>query len=156
VLSRFPVTSQRTVALPYNPGGRREPRSAVAITCELPGGDEIVFIGTHLDHTGDEASDRLAQAKAINEQWRDERRPAILAGDINCEVGSPPMDELSRQWTRVSGPQLTSPAHHPVKTIDHVLVKPQERWKVVETHVIEEPIASDHRPVVVELELLPK
>ena len=156
VLSRSPVTSSRIVALPYHPGGRREPRSAVGVTCKLPRGGEIVFIGTHLDHTGGDQSDRLAQAKAINEQWRDENRPAILGGDINCEAGDPPIDELLRTWTRVSGPEPTSPADRPRKAIDHIFVRPRDRWKVIGTRVIDEPVASDHRPVVVELELLPE
>src|SRR5918993_2451435 len=54
VLSRRPVTSSRVVALPHKPGGRREPRTAVGVTCRLAGGDEVVVIGTHFDHTGGE------------------------------------------------------------------------------------------------------
>jgi endonuclease/exonuclease/phosphatase family metal-dependent hydrolase len=154
VLSRRPVTSSRVVALPYKPGGRREPRTAVGVTCRV-GGEEVVFIGTHFDHTGGEQSDRLAQAKAVNDAWGEEERPAVFAGDINCEPGTPPMEELARVWALASIPAPTSPAGAPRSAIDHVLVKPRDRWRVIKSRVIEEPVASDHRPVLVKMELIP-
>jgi endonuclease/exonuclease/phosphatase family metal-dependent hydrolase len=159
ILSRHEIVSTQVVALPHKPGDQREPRAALAATVSLPdGGGEIVFVSTHLDHTR-ASPDRLEQARAINEQLGDVRPPAILAGDFNCQPGSPPMAELANVWTLVSdaggggGPSPSFPSTRPQISIDHVLVKPRERWRAIEARVIDEPMASDHRPVVVKLEL---
>ena len=156
ILCRFPILSSQTLALPWKPGNKREPRVAVEVVTKL-GGEEVVFISTHLDHTH-EPSDRLEQANQINAAYRGDDRPAILAGDFNCEPGSPPMRELSRVWTLASNadPSPTCPADEPKEKIDHVLVKPAGgRWLVSEAKVINEPVASDHRPVLVKLQLMP-
>lgn len=157
VLSRRPIASSRVLALPWKEGGRREPRCAVAATVKLPGngGSTIEFISTHFDHTA-EPSDRAAQAETVNDNWGGGRKLMILAGDLNCEAGSPPMKTLGRAWTLVSGTDPASPTccgAEPKVTIDHVFMKPAERWKVVDARVIDEPMASDHRPVLVKLEM---
>jgi endonuclease/exonuclease/phosphatase family metal-dependent hydrolase len=152
VLSRYKIAESRVISLGYTPGDRREPRVAVATIVALPGGGEIAFISTHLDHTA-ASPDRLEQAKAINEQVRNVNQSAVLAGDFNCEVGSEPMAELEKVWKVVSNGDgsLTCPADEPRTKIDHVLVKPLGRWRVVDAKVIDERVASDHRPVVVRL-----
>ncbi len=158
VLSRYPIRSVRVQSLPWTEGEKREPRCAVAATAALPGkAGAIQFISTHLDHTR-ESTDRLAQAEMINEAWQDAGERTILAGDINCEPGSPPMEALSREWRLVSGTDPAAPTccgATPKVKIDHVFVKPSSRWRVIEQRVIDEPVASDHRPVVVKLELRP-
>ena len=153
VLSRLAITSSRTVALPWNAGGQREPRVALAARCRLPDGAEFLFISTHYDHTG-ESPDRLAQAQATNAELAMDDSPAILAGDFNCESASPPMEELAKHWTIVTDtdPTKTCPADKPRIKIDHVLVKPSNRWRVIDARVVDEPVASDHRPVLVKLQ----
>lgn len=157
VLSRHPITASRVVHLPWKEGGRREPRCAVAARTMLPGkaGVTVEFISTHFDHTR-EPSDRSAQAEAVNASWKDATLPTILAGDINCEPGSAPMDALGRAWTLVSGTDAAAPTccgAAPKVKIDHVLVRPSTAWRVIEHRVIDEPVVSDHRPVLVKLEL---
>jgi endonuclease/exonuclease/phosphatase family metal-dependent hydrolase len=155
VLSRYKIVEQRVIALPYTLGDRREPRVAVMTSIELPGGKKIAFISTHLDHTA-HSPDRLPQAKAIDEQLRDLKEPAILAGDFNCEPDSPPMQELAKDWTMVgNGDDATFVNDMRRIKIDHVLVKPKDRFRVIEARVIDDRVASDHRPVVVKLKLLP-
>jgi endonuclease/exonuclease/phosphatase family metal-dependent hydrolase len=156
VLSRFPIVSNQTLALPWRPGGQREPRVAVEAVAKV-GGEEVVFISTHFDHTK-EPSDRLEQANQVNSAYRGDDRPIVLAGDFNCEPASPPMHELAGVWTLASNADEspTSPADTPRTKIDHVLVKPTDRWRVMSAKVIDEPVASDHRPVVVKLELVPE
>jgi endonuclease/exonuclease/phosphatase family metal-dependent hydrolase len=157
VLSRFPIQSWRFVSLPWQPGNNREPRVAVVTTYTLPGKHRLIFVSTHLDHTH-EPSDRSAQAKAINdalEERAGQSSAAILAGDFNCEAGSPPMQELMSKWKLVTDadPTLTCPSDVPREKIDHIFVRPGERWKVIEVKVIDDRIASDHRPVMAKLEL---
>ena len=159
VLARRPITFSRVVPLPWKAGGQREPRVAVSATTALPvGAGTIEFISTHWDHTRD-PSDRDAQAEATNDAWRDAGELTILAGDFNCTPDSAPMQALARTWTLVSGTDPAAPtccgANLRTK-IDHVLVKSSDRWRVVEHRVIDEPVASDHRPVLVKLELRPR
>ncbi len=161
VLSRFPIRSWRFVSLPWTEGKEREPRVAVVTTVMLTRDKKLTFISTHFDHTR-EPSDRYVQAKALDTalEERAGRKPvaAILAGDFNCEVGTPAMQELMGKWKLVSdaNPALTCPSDLPTSKIDHIFVRPSERWNVVEVKVIEETVASDHRPVVARLELKSK
>lgn len=43
---------------------------------------------------------------------------------------------------------LTFPADKPDHCIDYVMCRPAGRWKVVELRALDEPVASDHRPVL--------
>jgi endonuclease/exonuclease/phosphatase (EEP) superfamily protein YafD len=84
-------------------------------------------------------------------------RPAILAGDLNAVPESAVLKELAMDWRRVSEAAApTFPAQRPSRQIDYVLVRPARRWRVVDVRVVEEPLASDHRPLVATLELLPE
>ena len=155
ILSRYSFRSTRNNPLPYSPGN--EPRAALEILVRLPSGEEIVFIGTHLDHTRD-PKDRIAQAKHLNKLFKRRKKPIILAGDLNAAPDSEPMRILTRFWIDASAqsPEPTFPSSHPRRRIDYVLFYPENRWRVLETRVINEKIASDHCPLLVVLELLPK
>jgi len=155
ILSRFSFKETRNNPLPHSP--RNEPRAALEILVELPSGDEIVFIGTHLDHTRDQ-TDRIAQAKRLNRLFKRNRKPTILAGDLNAIPESEPMRIFFRFWTDASArdPQPTFPSSSPRRRIDYVLFRPASRWRVLESRVIEEKVASDHCPLLVVLELLPE
>jgi len=156
VLSRQPIVGSRVVALPWTEGNRREPRVAVSARVDVPDAGTIEFISTHWDHTRD-PSDRLVQAEAVDTAWRDAGPATILAGDFNCEIGSEPLAALGGAWTLVSGADPAQPTCCGDKLrakIDHVFVKSSPQWRVVEARVIDEPVASDHRPVLVKLELL--
>lgn len=154
VLSRFPIESSDVHHLPYRDGDKREPRCAVAATVTLHDRRKIVFMSTHLDHTH-EPSDRLAQAEELAAIVVKEKLPVILAGDFNCNPGTPPLNALAKEMEQTTKDEPpTCPADAPKETIDHVFVKPRGgKWKVLETRVVEETVASDHRPVVVKLEL---
>jgi endonuclease/exonuclease/phosphatase family metal-dependent hydrolase len=47
----------------------------------------------------------------------------------------------------------TIPVKNPIQQIDFILVRPSEGWKSVETKVLDEEIASDHRPFLAVVEL---
>lgn len=155
ILSRFSFKETLNNPLPHSP--RNEPRAALEVLVELPSGDEIVFIGTHLDHTRDQ-TDRIAQAKRLNRLFKKYKKPTILAGDLNAAPESEPMGILFRVWTDASAqnPQPTFPSSSPRRRIDYVLVRPANRWRIIETRVIDEKVASDHCPLLVVLELLPE
>ncbi len=155
ILSRYTFIRTKNQSLPFSPG--KEPRTALEVKIQLHSGDEIVFIGTHLDHTKDPV-DRLAQAKQINKIFRDNPLPMILAGDLNAIPGSRTMEVLSGLWSDAcfNNPVPTYPSSNPKKRIDYVMFKPANRWRIIETKVVDEKIASDHCPLLVVLELLPE
>ncbi len=154
VLSKHTFLQTRNIPLPFTPGD--EPRAALEITTVLPSKDTISFIGTHLDHLKNEAN-RIMQVKQINKVFASNPYPTILAGDLNAEPESTPMKILEEIWAasyRHDTLSYTYPSKDPVKKIDYVLFYPANRWRVLETRAIEDPIASDHCAYLVILELL--
>jgi len=154
ILSKHTFLSTRNLALPYSPGN--EPRSALEIVCTLDSNDTIAFIGTHLDHLDDE-TDRLSQANKINERFKANAYPTILAGDLNAIPGSATINTLEEMWTASYDKEhveFTYPSGTPNQKIDYVLFYPKNRWKVLKTRVINDTIASDHCAYLVTLELL--
>jgi len=154
ILSRYSFIKTSVYPLPFSPGN--EPRTALQVTIQLQGGDEIMFIGTHLDHTRPE-TDRINQAKKINELFKDINIPMILVGDFNATPDSEPIKILSQYWIDACGnnPQPTFPSANPKQKIDYIMYRPADRWRVVETRIIDEKVASDHCPLFAILELLP-
>jgi endonuclease/exonuclease/phosphatase (EEP) superfamily protein YafD len=107
-----------------------------------------------LDHTRNAKQRRMQIDKLDEVLLRDDRLPAILAGDFNAEPNSDEMRRVFKHWTD-AGPshdQLTWPADKPRIRIDYIFYRPQSRWRVHHAEVIDEPLVSDHRPVLVELE----
>jgi len=154
VLSKYTFLQSRNVALPYTPGN--EPRVALEIITVLPSGDTIAFVGTHLDHLKDE-KDRVAQAKKINQVFSLNKYPTILVGDLNAIPRSTPINILEEIWSASydkKKPKPTFPSDNPTKKIDYVMFYPKYRWRVLETEVIQDSIASDHCAYMVSLELL--
>lgn len=154
VLSNYTFLSSRNVALPYSPGN--EPRAALEIVTTIASNDTIAFVGTHLDHLKDE-TDRIAQVKKINEVFSLNKYPTILAGDLNAKPESIPIDILEEVWSASYDKddlKYTFPSSNPRTKIDYVMCYPKNRWKVLETKVIQNSVASDHCAYLVILELL--
>ncbi len=152
LLSRWPLSDVRVHNLPCTAG--REPRCALAARVQLGGdGPAVVLTGTHLEHAA--ATLRLCQAgKLAPALAAGNDLPAILAGDFNAEPDSPPIRVLLPHWTDATAgkPEATWPADVPNVKIDYVFFRPAERWRVVQKQVVEERVASDHRPLLVVLE----
>lgn len=156
VLSRFPIRRRQNHLLPSLDGG--EQRGVLEVELELPGGQTpLLLYATHLDHRRND-QERLASAKAINALvGQFPARPALLAGDLNDTPESPTLQHFARAWTPANqDAQPTIPVARPNRQIDFILFRPAERWKVVEVRVLDEAIASDHRPILAVLELLPE
>jgi endonuclease/exonuclease/phosphatase (EEP) superfamily protein YafD len=97
----------------------------------------------------------MAQAEALRDVLANEEGLVILAGDFNSEPGSPVMELLAQDWTVApkDGPSFTFPAGEPEREIDFVLVRPKEGFRILEHRVLDEEIASDHRPIFLVLEI---
>jgi endonuclease/exonuclease/phosphatase family metal-dependent hydrolase len=154
ILSKYSFVSTRNVPLPYTPGN--EPRTALEAVVVLPSGDTIAFIGTHFDHLNPE-TDRVVQAEKVNEVFASGPYPAVLAGDLNAQPGSSPINILGEVWSASydkNNPEPTFPCDAPRIKIDYVMHFPADRWETVETKVICDSIASDHCAYLVTLKLL--
>lgn len=151
ILSRLPITASERVALPGSTG--KEPRVAGIATIQLPGDSLLLFVSTHLD-AGNDPADRINQANALVQYFTPAKTPVILAGDLNAppaakETGI--LKQLFTDLTQASGP--TFPADTPSVKLDYIMIYPRQRYDSVSTRVIEETVASDHRPVVCELKI---
>ena len=87
-----------------------------------------------------------------------EARPVIFGGDINFWPGTRTLRALESQLSRPrkTGPAATFPADQPRGEIDHIFLRPAAAFKVRECRVVPEAMASDHRPVLLEVELAPE
>jgi endonuclease/exonuclease/phosphatase family metal-dependent hydrolase len=147
VLSRLPVRRHKNHKLPSNYEG--EQRGVLDVELGEEGEEPLLFLATHLDYRPDD-TERMWSVKKIEEIIADRRdQPMILAGDLNASPDSRVIAEFAKNWRGTSGKDLgTFPAVKPEKQIDYVLYRPAERWKVIETRVLDEPVASDHRPIL--------
>jgi endonuclease/exonuclease/phosphatase family metal-dependent hydrolase len=148
LLSRLPIVESTNHRLPNG----EEPRTAVAARLRLPETDgEVIVIGIHFYRSEEE---RLAQARRLIEIYEDETVPVILAGDFNSTPGSPVMNLVGRQWSIPDKGEahFTFPADEPEREIDFIAFRPGDRFSVVESRVIPEMVASDHRPVLLVIE----
>jgi endonuclease/exonuclease/phosphatase (EEP) superfamily protein YafD len=68
---------------------------------------------------------------------------------MNATPDSDVMKALGGKWTYAAPPDLLQPASLPRPRIrgDYVLYRPATAWRVVESSVIDDRVASDHRPV---------
>jgi endonuclease/exonuclease/phosphatase family metal-dependent hydrolase len=150
-LSRFPLSEVTIHWLPGVP--ERERRIAASVSVRLPDRQPLTFISTHLHHANGEF--RKQQAAALNGTFGESDEIAILVGDLNATPESEPLSILSRKWTSATAGQtrLTFPAGTPERQLDYVLYRPANRLNVVKSEVPDEPVASDHRPLLVEFEL---
>lgn len=159
VLSRLPILDVHIQPLPYSESTAERttyPRGAIAVTVQAPDGKPLRFISTHFQHNVPE--DRLAEAQAINRFFAaDDSVRTILAGDMNAVPEAAPMTELLQKWTNAidKDQSPTVPSVNPQSRIDYILYRPASHFRVTHTHVVDEAVASDHRPVFAQIELLP-
>ena len=135
ILSHEIPLSIRRIPLPGE-----EPR--VLLVVEL---EDYVIACTHLDL---EEAQRLASVPLIVEEAQRWQKPFLLAGDWNDEPGSELLEVMTQHFTILSGDEATYPADKPTECIDYVAAF-NGRAEAIESHVIDEPEASDHRPLVV-------
>jgi endonuclease/exonuclease/phosphatase family metal-dependent hydrolase len=131
------------------------PRGAIAVTVRGPNDQPLRFISTHFQHNVEE--DRVAEAHAINKLFGDDtdKLPTILAGDMNATPDAEPVTVLQQRWTNAIDDKAapSAPSSKPRSRIDYIFYRPTDRFRIVETRVVDEPMASDHCPVFAVLEL---
>ncbi len=161
ILTALPERLVKADSLPLYPRIRAlEPRGAIWIAVDL-GGVELQVINTHL---GLVPREQQAQAAALlGEQWMASEAftaPAVLLGDFNATPYSATYrmlhtvmrDAQSGRGRRA--PTATFPSRFPFMRIDHVfLAGTIEVTGVSSPYDARARIASDHLPLVVDLEI---
>lgn len=150
ILSKY--SFQSTQVHPLFSTSETEPRALLEACIVLETGDTIRFASTHLHFKGSGVQDK--QAQNINDLIGKDGIPSIIAGDFNAVPGSETINILNEVWTDSSNESdFTSPSNKPSHKIDYIMYRPKNKWKVVESKVIEDKIASDHNPVLTVFEL---
>ena len=132
----------QTLPLP----GREEARTLI-----LAEFVDYIYCCTHMSLTEEDRMKSLELVKAFTSS---STKPLFLAGDMNAEPESGFIKELQKDFQILSNPkQHTFPAPDPKETIDYIATLKQNAkgFAVISAKVINEPMASDHRPILVEL-----
>jgi endonuclease/exonuclease/phosphatase family metal-dependent hydrolase len=114
----------------------------------------VRVFNVHLDYRADPRV-RQQQVADMLAYIGDTSAPTLLFGDLNAPPDAPEIQPLLQwlhdAWPISAGPGLTDPADEPRKRIDYVLVSRHFR---VQAASVPATLASDHRPVVVDLVLV--
>lgn len=144
VLSRERPLNSKVVALP----GREERRSLLIVELK-----DFFICCTHFSLTEE---DRVASVEIIQKTFKEFSKPIFMAGDFNAVPGSDEIKKLEESWLMLNNPaNPTIPSPNPKKCIDYVFASKLtgSNFLVKQTVVENEPVASDHLPVWVEVEL---
>tara|TARA_R110002126_G_scaffold12416_9_gene54014 strand:+ start:4197 stop:5024 length:828 start_codon:yes stop_codon:yes gene_type:complete len=143
LLSRYPILESTNHVLPEG----AEPRTALDARVQLPCGDQLLLCGVHFYAS---EAERLAQAQALADVYAGCSLPMIVAGDFNSEPGSVVLDVIENHWTNADKGEdrFTFSSTAPTSEIDFILYRPADRFEVVSIDVLDEPLISDHRPVL--------
>jgi endonuclease/exonuclease/phosphatase family metal-dependent hydrolase len=154
VLSKFPIRRHKNHVLPNLDDG--EQRGVLEVEVEITNGLPIVLFATHLDHRAKDR-ERVASARKINELAVMHRgSAALLAGDLNATPESATLVEFAKQWKGANDKiSPTVPVRKPTRQIDYVMFRVANGWRVVETRVLDEAVASDHRAILAVFDLTP-
>ena len=139
ILSKEKPLSVHNIPLP----GTEEKR-----TLQISEFKNFTFFNTHLSLTEE---DRIASIKIINAELAKYKKPVFLAGDLNAVPSSATIKMLKKDWTLLSGEAFTFPADDPDRCIDYIFSTPDNPLKIIRKEVINDSIASDHRPLFIDL-----
>ncbi|MEX2180442.1 MAG: endonuclease/exonuclease/phosphatase family protein [Gemmatimonadaceae bacterium] len=146
VLSRFPIRRTAPLRLPDG----NEPRIALLVEVELGSGERILIVNVHFDWVADDGY-RFEQATALAAVLDTIGLPVILLGDFNDQPGSRTIERFRARFAEAAkdpGARFTFPATDPAKEIDFIFAAPVAAWRVRSAEVIDDRMASDHRPVL--------
>jgi len=152
ILSRFPIKS--SVHRMFENKREAERRGMLQVEVEVDR-RRLTFVTTHLDYQFEDG--RLFETEQLLKYLADVKPPLIVVADLN-DVPSGSAYQLMRAkfddaWitSRAKGDGFSYPADKPGKRIDHIFysskaIRAKKAWVV-------ESLASDHIPVVAELQI---
>jgi len=170
---RVDVLETKNILLSPEPGLHRR---GIAWARLRLAGEEFIVAGAHLDLREEARLRHVAEVERVLAQLAPAEVPSIVCADVNDDPGSPTWNALSRSRIDAyahlkSGPDsdgeamasntpddpegaTSGPADHPRRRIDAIFVSPSiqvRRAQVLRGRDVER--ASDHRPVLAELDL---
>lgn len=151
LLARHAVETMEILPLPVANGA--EPRVALVVRMNVP--REFYFIVTHFSCEAEFEDYRIQSARAITNMVREKNyTPAVLVGDFNSETNAPCLDEVRKNWTvcNDANPAPSFPADSPNRLLDYICFYPKDAFNIIEHEIVDERIASDHRPALAVLE----
>jgi endonuclease/exonuclease/phosphatase family metal-dependent hydrolase len=158
LLCRLGVTVDSTRDVLLSKERRLHQRGIALATVQLNGARFAVG-GTHLDVVAEPRLRHVNEIHAAIDGFVPAELPMILAGDFNDDPGSAVWQALQTRgvdaWAAArTGDGITSSVILPRRRIDAIFVDPRlavTRTSVINTADVQ--IASDHRPVLAEIEL---
>lgn len=114
---------------------------------------ESYYMGS--THLALDSGERMRSIPIIVEAVSELGKPVFVAGDFNARPGSPELEALAVHFTLLTDTSLnTFPADEPDICIDYIFarIRDGETYTLLGNGVIDEPMASDHRPVYADLE----
>lgn len=153
ILSRFPIgpIDHRK----YENMRETERRGMIRIQVDV-GGRTVNFVTTHLDYQYEDG--RIFETEQMLRFLQDIKGPLIVVGDFNDHPAGGAyklmLSKFEDAWisSRAKEVGLSYPADKPTKRIDYVFTRRSDGIKAKKAWVVNT-LASDHLPVVAELEL---
>lgn len=141
ILSNRPLEKPFTNKLPGS-----EARSVAGAIVKVDG-KQLLFLCTHFSL---QEKNALKSVQIIHDIYREHRLPTILVGDFNIIPKSPATKNILKSFKMSElKNQPTSPADKPKNKIDYIFNT--KEFTVKSAKVINEPVASDHRPLTATL-----
>ncbi len=145
ILTKEKPVAVHKIALP----GKKEARTALIV--EL---SRYVVVNTHLSLTN---SERVESMKLITKAIENYDKPVFLIGDLNAQPDDEPIKTLiENKWQMLTdGKTKTYPSIEPEEVLDYVFgyKGKGEVYSKFNARVINNQIASDHRPIFVDIRL---
>lgn len=142
LLSKEKPLQVRSLSLP----GREEKRALLIVEFK-----DYIYSCVHLSLTEE---DRMKSIETIKAEAGKTGKPFFIAGDFNASPESECMKEMQKEFQLLSNAkQATFPANKPVDVIDYIMAykATTKDYIVTAAQVINEPLASDHRPLMAEV-----
>jgi endonuclease/exonuclease/phosphatase family metal-dependent hydrolase len=153
ILSRVPIGA--IDHRKYENKREAERRGMIRVEVDI-GGKTINFVTTHLDYQYEDG--RVFEAEQLLGFLSTQKAPLIVVGDFNDEPTGSAYKLMGAgfvdAWigSRAKGVGLSYPADQPVKRIDYIFTRKSDRIRARKAWVVNT-LASDHLPVVADLEL---
>ncbi|NLZ94440.1 MAG: metallophosphoesterase [Bacteroidales bacterium] len=145
ILTKEQPLNKEAIALP----GSEEKRSLLIAEME-----DYVLCCTHLSLNEADRQESMLFIQRHTQKYKS--KPVLLAGDLNALPSSDEIKYLSNHWIMLSdSTQGTYPSDAPDRVIDYIFLKNNDKFtsSVKDRKVVNEPVASDHRPLWVEVSI---
>ena len=156
-LSTKPLISTKLLQLP---DGIQEPRSSIIHEVQIAEGCTLVFVNVHLDWIEGNKGvySRLNQVKVLMQYIDSVNKPVIITGDFNCTPNSPTMIYFKKHGFEFMNKGVDNLSFQGTTKaeIDYVISRSTNSVKIKtkSINLLTEPVVSDHRPLIAEIEIV--